>query len=50
MTEKRWRTGFRVFVFSVLIIGMAAGLAACVREGLPQHPPDPDYPRQYPSR
>ncbi|MDH5747710.1 MAG: lipoprotein [Rhodospirillales bacterium] len=45
----RWWTGFRVFVFSVLIVGMAAGLTACGRKGLPHHPPDSDYPRQYPS-
>ena len=38
----------RKLLVLVLVLAMAAPLGACGRKSSPQHPPDSEYPRQYP--
>lgn len=39
----------RKLTILLLVLGIAAGAAACGRKSAPEAPPDSTYPRQYPT-
>lgn len=47
-TRKRCRAAAHIMLVLLLTVGL--GLGACARKAPPEHPPDSDFPRQYPSR
>jgi len=40
---------FRKSLLTLAILALALPLAACGKKGLPQHPADSTYPREYPN-
>ena len=40
----------RKLTILLLVLGIAAGAAACGRKSAPEQPPDSTYPRDYPSQ
>jgi predicted small lipoprotein YifL len=47
MTDPRTKL-FQLLLTLALVVAVALSSAACGRKGMPEHPGDSDYPRNYP--
>lgn len=44
------KVAVRVAIVLLLAVGIGVGASACGRKAPPEHPPESDFPRQYPPR